>query len=108
MPAHITISVSGIAPTADEADICQYFQDHLPGCQPVVGPLCHDVQTNTKVTTVTFKRKSKSACRKAVKKLEEDNDTMRDGDGVESTLGFSQSFLGLNLLECRSLEPTFE
>lgn len=108
MPAYVTVSVSGIGLTANEDDVRTYFEDRLPGCEPVVSRLTRDLYNATKVTTVTFKRKSKQACRKAVHKLKDDNIDMRGADGFSSSLGFSQSFLDLTVLSGRSMNPSFE
>jgi hypothetical protein len=108
MPAHITVSVSGISLSAREADLKRYFEKRLPGCEPMIGDLCNDFDNATQVTTVTFRRKSKAACRRAVRKLEEDDVDMRDSVGFSSTLGFSSSFLHLTLLDNKAPRPKFE
>lgn len=108
MPAYITLSISGISPSAREADVARYLEERLPGCEPVVGDLLNDFDNATRVTTVTFKRKSKLACRKAVRKLQDENVVMRDAVGFSSTPGFSSSFLDLTLLASHSPRPKFE
>ncbi|KAH7357299.1 hypothetical protein BKA65DRAFT_225074 [Rhexocercosporidium sp. MPI-PUGE-AT-0058] len=107
MPAYATLSVSGIGSTATERDVRRHFERVLPGCEPVVSDLVRDPHNGTKVTTVTFKRKSKQACKIAITKLKDER-KMIDAVAFSYNLAFSQSFLDLTLLASRSSEPTFD
>jgi hypothetical protein len=107
MPAYVTLSVSGIGSTATERDVRRYFERMLPGCEPVVSDLVRDPHNGTNVTTVTFKRKSKQACKRAINKLK-DEGRLIDAVAFSHTLAFSQSFLDLTLLASKSSDPTFE
>jgi hypothetical protein len=108
MVAYTTVSIWGLPVTATEGDVRRFFEDRVPKCEPIIGPLVLDPKTDTKATTVTFKRSSENAVHAALAHLKKHNVLEISRPHSKETIGIGQSFHYLTTLTCRSEHPAFE
>lgn len=107
----MTLSVERIAITATEGEVQRFFNETIPGGDPIVKPLASNVNRAFKSATVTFRGRTKAECKATFEKLKEHHRTLLDGTGTPSTLDYGEDFVGLTELanRCANDErPCFE
>ena len=107
----MTLSVEGIAITATEREVQRFFDEAIPGGDPIVKPLVSSAYRAFKSATVTFGGRTKAECKATFEKLKEHHRTLLDGTGTSSTLDYGEDFIGLTELanRCANDErPCFE
>ena len=112
MAEYATLSARRIAITASEEDVQHFFESKIPGGDPVVKSFVNDANRVFKSATVTFKGKTKAACKATIERLNDpSHQTLVDGTGTISILDFDGDFLGLTELANRCADdehPYFE
>ncbi|KAF4634094.1 hypothetical protein G7Y89_g4015 [Cudoniella acicularis] len=103
-----SVTLIGIGPTARESDVREYFETRLPGCEPVVSPFANEPHGALKRTTVTFKHNNKKECKRAVQRLVENGDLLRDAAGFSSAIEIDEYFHDLTILAGKLTKPTFD
>ncbi|KAI9775736.1 MAG: hypothetical protein M1839_000938 [Geoglossum umbratile] len=108
MPYVVNACIWDIADTSTRDEVQTFLARELPGSDPLVMPLIPDPESGTKVTTVSFKSKSKGAGRKAIRDLKSRQTSLVDTAGSRYMFGISSSCLGLTTLSRVDEDPTFD